>query len=82
MTYRLKREKVSEKLFIYENLIRRPNFYCTLLYLNSEGIFENFEERFIFFFGYLYKNGTEGASCGEKWLLNRILHNRIIESTT
>ena len=26
------------------------------------------------FFGYLYKNGREGASCGEKWLLNRILH--------
>ena len=25
-------------------------------------------------FLYLYKNGTERASCEKKWLLNRVLH--------
>ena len=42
--------KVTEKLFSYENLRRRTIFYCTLLYLNSEGISENFEELLISIF--------------------------------
>ena len=42
--------KVTEKLFTYENLRRRTIFYCTLLYLNSEGISENFEELLISIF--------------------------------
>ena len=48
MTYRLKSEVVSGKLFIYENLRRRTNFQGTFLYLNLAGK------------NVLYKNGREG----------------------
>ena len=47
MTYRLKSGTVNEELFIYENLRRRTNFQCTLLYLTLEGTYETFEELFI-----------------------------------
>ena len=49
-----------------------------MLYLNSEGIFENFEELFISIFGYLYENGTEGASYKDKFLFKRILNTAAI----
>ena len=54
MTYTDYRYTVSEKLFIYQNLRRRTNFQCTLLYLNSEGIFENFEQLIISIFLDIY----------------------------
>ena len=53
MTYKLKSEKPAKK-FIYKNL-RRTNFWCNLLYVNSEGISENFKELFISIFFYIYK---------------------------
>ena len=72
MTCRLKSETVSKKIFTRETF-GRTNFQCTLLYLNSERVFETFEE-----LG--RKNGRDGASCGGKWLLNRILHTAGIYS--
>ena len=45
------------------------------IYLNSEGISENFEELFISIFWIFLKNGTKGAFCEEKRLLKRILHS-------
>ena len=50
-----------------------------MLYLNSEGTSENFEELFIsLFFGYLYESGTEGVSYKGKCLFKKILNTAAI----
>ena len=47
--------KVSKKKFIYEKL-RRANFLCNLLYLNSEGISEIF---YLYFLDIYMKMGQK-----------------------
>ena len=66
MIYRLKSEAVSGKFFTYENLRSGTNCQDTLLYLNLA-------EKNV-----LYKNGREGTSYGEKWLLSGSLQLPII----
>ena len=54
MTYKLKKETASKKLFKYENLTWRKHFSITLLYLHSEVIFETFAELLVPIFLEMY----------------------------
>ena len=74
ITDRLKSEKSAKKFSYTKFWWKRTIFECILQHLNSEGISENFKELLSLFFGYLYKNKTERASCGETWFLKRILY--------
>ena len=68
-----KKSEVSEKLFIYKKPKKRNNFLEYLAITQKE--FPKTLKNFLsLIFGYLYKNGIEETSCGEKWLLKRILH--------
>ena len=65
MTYGLKSEK-SAKNFSYTKTLEKEQIFsvpCAIVKLRRK----------LNFFGCLYKNGTEGVSCGENWLLKRIL---------
>ena len=75
--YRLKSWTVSEKLIIYQNLGKRANFQCTLLYLRLGKNFWSLSRAF-YPYSDIYvkweKNElSKKQACEERCLMNRIL---------